>query len=266
MNSALHKIISEKHKEVERLKSLGASGWSEHRALPVRDFTSAISSAGISLIGEIKFASPSSGIISRSKDPVSMGRIYEKAGAAAVSLLTDKPFFKGDLNNLPVLKRKISLPVLRKDFIIHEIQIRESYLWGADAVLLIVRILPDPLLKSLLASCKDLGMAALTEVHNREDLQRAIDAGAGLIGINNRDLDTFEINLDTTKGLAPMVPRDCTVVSESGIKDGNDIKALTKYGVRAVLVGTSLMKCNNIMEKARELVEAGKPIGQNEIN
>ena len=131
-------------------------------------------------------------------DPVKIGRIYEQAGAAAISLLTDQKFFQGHLENLPRVKQAVNLPVLRKDFIIDEIQIREALVWGADAILLIVRILSEAQFKELLQVCHEQGLAALVEVHDREDLEKALDSKAEIIGINNRDLDTFEINLQTT--------------------------------------------------------------------
>ena len=145
------------------------------------------------------------------------------------------------------------MPVPRKDFIIDEIQVRESYLYGADAVLLIARILSGQELKELLALCQGLGLAPLTEVHDGYDLEKAIDCGAEIIGINNRDLDTFEVNLRTTLDLAPMIPAGHIIVSESGIRDREDLKILKEVGVHAVLVGTCLMKSEDIGMKAREL-------------
>ena len=183
--------------------------------------------------------------------------MYQEAGAAAISLLTDKRFFSGDLNDLPRLKGAVSLPILRKDFIIDEIQIRESFSKGADAVLLIARILSKEQLKKLLHTCQELGLAALTEVHDRHDLEKAIDCGAGIIGINNRNLDTLEVDLRTTLELAPLVPDKPVIISESGIKNGEDLQSLRRAGIHAVLVGTCLMKSEDIGNKARELVEAG---------
>jgi indole-3-glycerol phosphate synthase len=175
-----------------------------------------------------------------------------------LSLITDKRFFKGDQEQLPHLKKEISLPVLRKDFIIDEVQVKESFLYGADALLLIARILSVSKLRTLLKMCKELDMAPLTEVHDRRDLYKALDCGAEIIGINNRDLDTFKVDLHTTLELAPLVPGRCVTVSESGISSVNDIRLLKKCGVNAVLVGSSLMKSDNIMLKTQELVSAGK--------
>lgn len=256
MHSRLIKIIAEKQKEVERLKT----DWEPDQVSvpPIRDFKAAIASPGrIRLIAEIKFASPSAGVISEKRDPLEIGRIYEESGAAAISLLTDKRFFGGDLTWLPRLKRAVSIPVLRKDFIIDEIQVEESFLCGADAILLIVRILKDKQLKELLDRCHAFGMMALVEVHDRAELDRAIDCGAGIIGINNRNLDTFEVRLDTALKLAPFVHDGHVLVCESGIKDEEDVRLFMGSGVNAVLVGTSIMKSADSAGKARELIAAG---------
>jgi len=256
MHQKLREIIEEKQQEVARLKNVTL--WGMDNDLPhLRDFKAAISMPGrINLIAEIKFASPSAGLIREKTDPTSIGRIYEGAGAAAISLLTDKRFFQGDLNNLPLLKKAVSLPILRKDFIIDEIQVRESYYFGADAILLIARILPREQLKDLIDLCRDMKLTPLTEVHDMADLDKAIECGADVIGINNRDLDTFEVDIDTTFTLAPMVPEDCIVVSESGINDREDIRALKGAGINAVLVGSALMKSDDPAAKTREMVEA----------
>ncbi len=262
MHFALAEILLEKRVEVERIKKRGLPGDRDNDIYPVRNFKGAISSPGkINLIAEIKFASPSAGVIGKKKDPVSIGRVYEKTGAAAVSLITDKRFFKGDQEQLPCLKGAISLPVLRKDFIIDEVQVKESFLYGADALLLIARILSVKKLRALLGMCRELGMSPLTEVHDRPDLNKALDCGAEIIGINNRDLDTFEVDLKTTLELAPLVPKECITVSESGISSAYDIRLLKKCGANAVLAGTSLMESDNIRLKTRELVLAGQGSG-----
>jgi indole-3-glycerol phosphate synthase len=259
MHDRLREIIAEKHKEVSRLKKRGLSESKVDNMPPIRDFKAAISAPGkINLIAEIKFSSPSAGVIHKKTDPLEIGRIYEISGAAAISFLTDAPFFGGDLDQLPFLKRAINLPILRKDFIIDEIQIKESFAYGADAILLIVRILEHRQLKDFLAVSREYGMTALTEVHSREDLDMAIDCGARIIGINNRDLDTFDVDLNTTLELAPFIPDKYVAVSESGIKKAKDIILLKKYGIQAVLVGSSIMKSSDIETKTRELVGAGK--------
>jgi len=254
MHSRLKQILAEKEKEVERLKREGLTRKAEDPPPPVRHFKRALSAPGkINLIAEIKFASPSAGTIREDVDPLSVGRMYEEAGAAAISLLTDQKFFGGDLENLPLLKKAISLPILRKDFIVDEIQIEESSLWGADAILLIARVLTREQLVKFLELSRTFGMAALTEIHDQDDLKKALECGAEIIGINNRDLNTFKISLNTTLELAPRIPEGHIKVSESGINNGEDVQPLKQVGIQAILVGTSLMQSQDIGEKAREL-------------
>ncbi len=258
MHHLLEQILKEKQNEVASLKK--AMPVNRDTDLPpLRDFKASISvPAKISLIAEIKFASPSAGLIREQTDPVFIGRIYEEAGSAAVSLLTDKRFFQGDLAQLPRLKRAISLPILRKDFIIDELQVREAFLYGADAILLIARILSRQQLEEFISTCRELGMASLTEVHDKDDLEKALASGADIIGINNRDLDSFKVDIGTTFALAPLVPKNNILVSESGIEKGEDIPALKSAGVHAVLVGSALMKNKDPAGKTSEIVKAGK--------
>lgn len=261
MHSRLIEILDEKQKEVARLKRRGLPAKSNVAATDVRDFKDAISRQDrVGLIAEIKFASPSAGVIRKKADPLAIGRIYEEAGAAGISLLTDAKFFGGDLDNLAPLKKAVSLPILRKDFIIDELQVIESSLCGADAILLIARILEREKLKDLLTAARESGLAVLTEIHDRADLDKAVGSGADIIGINNRDLDTFGVDNKTTLELAPMVPGPRVVVSESGISDVEDIRLLKDSGISAVLVGSSLMASDDIAKKTRELVEAGKNV------
>ncbi len=225
---------------------------------PIRNFKAAISTPGqINLIAEIKFASPSAGHIRPKTDPILIGRMYEEAGAAAISLLTDKRFFQGDLSILPRLKKAIALPILRKDFIIDEVQVREASIYGADAILLIARILSQSQLADLISASRELGMACLTEIHVSDDLDKALECGADIIGINNRNLGTFTVDLKTTFELAPMVPDDRILISESGINSGEDILSLKRTRVQAALVGSALMRSNDLAEKTAELVDAG---------
>ena len=259
MHSRLIEILEAKKQEVARLKKMGITYPGQMGIPGIRDFKSAISQPGrINLIAEIKFASPSAGMIREKTDPIKIGQIYEQAGAAAISFLTDQKFFNGHLENLPGVKQAINLPVLRKDFIIDEIQIREALTWGADAILLIVRILSKTQLKELLQVCHENSLAALVEVHDRKDLEKAIDSKAEIIGINNRDLDTFEINLQTTFALVTQIPEGHIIVGESGIHNQIDIEGLKGTKVNAVLVGSSLMSSEDIEEKTREMVEAGR--------
>ena len=258
MHHLLEKILKEKQKEVARLKTtIPPEGHNDPP--PKRDFKAAISvPAKVNLIAEIKFASPSAGLIRAKTDPVNIGRMYERAGAAAISLLTDKHFFHGDLAHLPRLKKAIALPILRKDFIIDEVQVREAFFYGADAILLIARILSRQKLRELISICSEWGMAALTEIHDHDDLEKALSCGAEIIGINNRDLDSFEVDIRTTLELAPQVPGNRILVSESGIESGGDIRSLKSTGIHAVLVGSALMKSKDPAGKTAEIVRAGK--------
>jgi len=258
MHQRLTEILGHKKDEVARLKRTESFQW-DKEPLPLRDFKAAISiPKKISLIAEIKFASPSAGFFREKADPIPIGRIYENAGAAAISLLTDKRFFQGDLKHLPRLKRAISLPILRKDFIIDEVQVREAFFYGADAILLIARILSQQQLTEYIDLCQELGMAPLTEIHSRDDLNKAVASGTEIIGINNRDLDSFNVDILTTIKLAPLVPKDCILVSESGISAKDDIRALQTTDIQAVLVGSALMRSKNPAKKTKELVIAGE--------
>ena len=262
MHPRLKEILTHKRSEVENLRKRGFPTNRRNRFSPVRDFKNAISKPDrIGLIAEIKFASPSAGVICEKTDPCTIGRIYEDAGAVAISLLTDHRFFGGNLDDLPLLKKAISLPILRKDFIIDEIQVRESRFYEADAVLLIARILSKNQLKELLVFSKELGLTPLTEIHDHDDLEKAYDCGAEVIGINNRNLDTFEVSLRTTLDLARLVPKGRILVSESGIFNKEDIQMLGRSGIRSVLVGTSLMESKDIARKTRELVDSGSQVG-----
>ncbi len=257
--SRLLEIVREKEKEVRELKKSGISAIN----LPLikRDFKKAISRPdSINIIAEIKFASPSAGTIRDEIDPIAIAKIYDEERASAISLLTDEKFFKGNISWLPEVKRTVSIPVLRKDFILDPIQLEEAKAYGADAILLIVRILSYHRLRELISISKDMDMAALVEVHDEEDIKKALDCGAEIIGINNRDLSTFRVDINTTIKLVPHIPDGYIVVSESGISDARDVEMLKKYKINAVLVGTSIMKSNDIRKKLQELVNAGKNV------
>jgi len=259
----LKEILTHKRSEVETLRKKGLPDNGRKDLSPVRDFRKAISKPDrLGLITEIKFASPSAGVIRKRTDPCAIGRIYQDNGVSAISLLTDSRFFGGDLNDLPRLKEAVSVPLLRKDFILDEIQVRESLVYGADAILLIARILSREELKKLIAVSKAFGLTPLTEIHNRHDLEKAVDGGAEMIGINNRDLDTFEVSLQTTLDLAPLIPKGCIKVSESGISGKEEIALLRRGGIQAALVGTSIMKSEEMTAKLRELVYACGQTGE----
>ncbi len=263
MHTKLAEILKAKKIEVEKLKKNARVSSAEKFSGTPRNFKRALKSTeGIELIAEIKFGSPSAGVIRENSDPLAIGKGYEKSGAAAISLLTDRHFFKGDLQNLPELKNAVRLPILRKDFLIDEIQIMESASLGADAVLLIARILSPEQLKCLLDTAKEYGMDALTEIHDSGDLEKALKCGAQIIGINNRDLDTFKIDLNVTLELAPLIPEDRVVVSESGIHSVLDLLALKGLNIQAVLVGSALMSAADPALKAADMVKAAKKLHQ----
>ncbi|MGC8862447.1 MAG: indole-3-glycerol phosphate synthase TrpC [Armatimonadota bacterium] len=205
------------------------------------------------VIAEVKRASPSKGVIREDMDPVAIAASYEEAGAAAVSVLTDEQFFQGSLVYLRQIKQAVSLPVLRKDFIIDEYQVYESRASGADAILLIAAALDRDTLVELMNRATEIGLQYLVEVHDEAEMRTAIEVCAPIIGINNRNLRTFEVSLDTTARLVPMIPR-AKKVSESGIFTRSDMIRLGELGVDAVLIGEALMREPNVGEKLRELI------------
>jgi indole-3-glycerol phosphate synthase len=228
-----------------------------------RDFMAALRQprcGDIALIAEVKKASPSAGLICKDFDPVRIAREYEAAGASCLSVLTDEKFFQGSLDYLRQIRAAVKLPLLRKDFIIDERQILEAIEWGADAILLIVAILDDAQLKRFHTLATEAGLAALVEVHDEAELDRALATGASLIGVNNRDLKTFKVDLATTERLAakmftsPTTRHSSLLVAESGIHTRTDVGRLAKCGARAVLVGEALMKRGDIQAGVRELL------------
>ncbi len=224
---------------------------------PPLDFASALCGERIQLIAEVKKASPSKGIIRHDFNPVEISQTYASNGASAISVLTEATYFKGSLSHLRDIRDALGnkrLPLLRKDFICDPYQVYESRAYGADSLLLIVAILKPEKLEELLILSHELGMSALVEVHNRAELEIALKSGARIIGINNRDLKTFSVDLTTTQRLRPLIPRDRRVVSESGIKDRSDMEKLKKWGVDAVLIGESLMSAPDIAAKMKELL------------
>jgi len=220
------------------------------------DFASTLHGNHIKLIAEVKKASPSRGIIRSDFNPVAIAQTYAANGAAAISVLTEARYFQGSLNHLRDIRRALGnrLPLLRKDFLCDPYQVYESRAYGADSVLLIVAILTPEKLKELLGLSHELGMSCLAEVHNKAELEIALKSEARIIGINNRDLTTLTVDLTITERLRPLIPKDRTVVSESGIKDRSDMGKLKKWGVDAVLIGESLMSAPNIATKMKELL------------
>lgn len=220
---------------------------------PPHDLVAALRRDTVALIAEVKHASPSKGVLITPFDPVALGRTYADNGAAAISVLTDQAFFQGGLNDLAVVRAAVALPVLRKDFVLDPYQVYEGRAAGADAILLIVAALDETQLADLYALISELGMAALVEVHNEAELERALALDPALVGINNRDLKTFEVNLDTTRRLASRIPADITIVAESGIFSGADVQQMGHAGVHAVLVGEALVRAQDRAAAVREL-------------
>ena len=245
MPTILDKIVATKRKEILRAKATVAADELRRRAADapaVRDFFAAVAGPEeISLIAEVKKASPSKGVIREDFDPVAIAGIYQRHGAACISVLTDEPYFQGSLDYLRRIRAGVDLPVLRKDFIIDSYQVLEARAAGADAVLLIAECLDDPLLEELHDAIVDLGMTPLVELFEPGNLERVLDAGARLVGINNRDLRTFEVDLQHTLRLRRQIPDDRVVVGESGIRTRADVEMLQSAGVGAMLVGETLM-------------------------
>lgn len=260
----LDTIVAQKHREVAQLPARLLAAGDLHDALLERDeprdfFAALHRGAPVALIAEVKKASPSAGIIRADFDPVRIARDYERAGASCLSVLTDEKFFQGSLDYLRQIRAAVKLPLLRKDFIIDERQILETIEWGADAILLIVAILTDDQLRHFHSLACAAGLAALVEVHDESELDRALAAGAELIGVNNRNLKAFTVDLGTTERLAarlaePLRTGAILLVAESGIHTAADVQRLARCGARAILVGESLMRHADIPAKVRELL------------
>ena len=221
-------------------------------APPPRDFVHALVREHVALIAEVKRASPSRGTFGASLNPIQLACTYAESGASAISVLTDARYFHGSLADLAV-RASVDVPVLRKDFVVDEYQLYESRAHGADAVLLIARILEDAQLRDYLALAGLLGLGTLTEVHDQAELDRALAAGAPIIGINNRNLDDFSVSLATTEILAPRIPPGKIVVAESGILTRADVERVARAGAQAVLVGEALVRADDVGAKVREL-------------
>lgn len=222
-----------------------------------RGFAAAIDCGpdALGLIAEVKKASPSVGTIVEHFDPVATAKAYQEGGAHAISVLTDEKFFQGSLSYLTQIRKEVGLPLLRKDFILHEVQLYEAAVAGADAILLIVAALTQPELEHLHETAATLGLDVLVEVHTLPELERAVDAGSRVIGINNRNLTTFEVDLRATEIIGEEVPEDVVLVSESGIKTRADTRRVFAAGVNAVLVGESLMRTGDIPGQIAALLD-----------
>ncbi len=253
----LDDIVEVKRREVAQRKKttpLSALEAATKEMPPTRDFRRALTGGACAIIAEVKRRSPSRGIIREDFDPVGIAREYERYGAAAVSVLTDETFFGGSEADLTAVKSAISLPVLRKEFIIDPWQIHESRAIGADALLIIAAILGENQLREYRDLAASLGLASLVEVHDRRELEMALGAGAEIVGINNRDLRTFTTDIGTSLALAPVVPENRIIVSESGFGSREEIEILLRAGVRAFLIGEALVAAPDRRAKFEELL------------
>jgi indole-3-glycerol phosphate synthase len=241
--SRLAEIVAHKQEEITPWVKHTAEWHDRAVALgPLRGFRRRLTAAKFAFIGEVKKASPSAGVITSEFDPVQTALVYDHAGANCISVLTDERYFQGHLDYLALIRRKVSRPLLRKDFTVHEVQIYQAALAGADAVLLIVAALTDDELKRFKSAAEQIRIDCLIEVHDEIELDRALDAGADFIGINNRNLATFVTDLQATEFLAPKIPEGCTIVSESGIRTADDVRRVVRAGAHAALIGESLMR------------------------
>ncbi len=258
-DTILDRIVAHKREELRAARAATPFGEMRARAADgpaLRDFAAALRLPGVSLIAEVKKASPSRGILREDFDHVALAKTYAGSGASAISVLTDEEHFQGSLDHLREIRAALpdGPPLLRKDFIFDEYQLYEARSFGADAVLLIVAVLEQDRLVGLLGESRRLGLSALVEVHDEIEVERAVNAGATIIGVNNRDLRTFEIDLEATERLRPLVPRDRTLVAESGIFTRDDVMRLDACGVDAVLIGEALVTAPDPGAKIRELL------------
>jgi len=250
-------IITQKKEEVAHLKKRVPLSYLKERIAQRRaplDFTLALDGDRPRLIAEVKRASPSRGVLCPDFNPVELAKEYTKGGAAAISVLTETNYFEGSIDHLAAIRKEVALPLLRKDFIFDPYQVYESRAFGADALLLIVASLSQEQLEELLSLGHSLGMGCVVEVHNEDEVARALLTQAKIIGINNRDLSNFTIDINTTRRLRPLIPPERMVVSESGIKSRSDVEWLRGWGVNAALVGEALVTSGDIQAKMRELM------------
>ena len=256
MKGVLSKIVRDVRARVRAQSRIKPARLMRFESSPRRSLLDAIENAQkVPLIAEVKRASPSSRDIGVRVNVLKAAKAMVNGGAIAISVLTEPKYFKGDPSYVPLIRKAVKVPVLRKDFIVDEYQLYESATLGADAVLLIVEVLKGDL-KKFIQLASGLGMESLVEVHDEKHLKHACAAGAEIIGINNRDLKTMNVDLNKTAKLAPLIPNDITLVSESGICEPRDVKFMLDTGADAVLVGTAIMKSGNIEKKVRALVNA----------
>jgi indole-3-glycerol phosphate synthase len=261
MGTILDQIVASKRREIEQSQKQVPPRELLARLEDVPsplDFRARLQAVpGMAVIAEVKKASPSAGVLRSDFEPAEIAALYERHGAACISVLTDSPYFQGHLLHLSAVRQAVACPILRKDFILDEYQVLEARVAGADAVLLIAEVLDQARLIALLKAAESYGMEALVELYDADNLARVLDAGAAVIGINNRDLRSFATRLEHTLELAPRVPADRCLVSESGIRSRQDVRNLRAAGVRAVLVGETLLRAADIGAKLEELRGVG---------
>lgn len=253
----LDEIIEKRKLQLEREKAAISPEEMKEKALsmqtPCRDFYAALRKGSLSVISEVKKASPSKSVICEDFHPVETAVSYEKAGADAISCLTEEFYFRGSGEYLKAIRNAVDLPILRKDFIFDEYQIYEARAIGADAVLLIAAVLDTNAMNSFRELAESLGMNCLFEAHSEEELKSILKCSPKIVGINNRNLKTFEVSLENTKRLASLIPESCVIVSESGITSNEDMKFVRESGADAVLIGETLMRSGNIAETMKAL-------------
>ena len=252
----LNEICKIKKKNIEELKK--RNDYTKIKSKKLRGFFSSLKkndNNNFNLIAELKKASPSQGILCNKFDPVNIAEKYETAGAKCLSILTEEKFFLGNINLIPLIKEKVSIPVLRKDFIIDEWQIYESFHFEADCILLILAILNDEQIFSFYKLAKNLGMDVICEIHDEEELKRAIKLKVECIGVNNRNLKTLKVSLENFKKYSRMIPSDIIKICESGIKNNKNMRELSLFGADAFLVGESLMRSNDILKATKNLIK-----------
>lgn len=247
------RAVVEQRREQTPLAALHDRAWYHQ---PTRGFARSLSGNTRRIIAEVKRSSPSKGLIRADFNPVAIGRDYADHGASAISVLTEERFFQGSLTSLEEIKAAVTVPLLRKDFIIDPYQLTEARSYGADAILLIAALLESPLLRDLRERATALSLDSLVEVHNEEELDSALESGADIIGINNRDLKTFHVSLATTEKLAPRIPAGTLSVCESGIDDPEQIRQVERWGIHTFLIGEALMRAPSPGRKLQELLRS----------
>jgi len=253
----LDRIMAQKKEEIERRKRALPLTYLNERISQQKaplDLALALKGDHIGLIAEVKRASPSRGMLHPNLNPVQLAQTYVEGGANAISVLTEANYFKGSIDDLAAIRQEVTLPLLRKDFILDPYQVHESRAYGADALLLIAAILSQEQLEELLSLSHSLGLRCLVEVHNENEVEIALLSGAEIVGINNRDLSTFAVDINTTRRLRPLIPQQRIVVAESGIRSRSDVEKLEEWGIDAMLVGEALVTAHDVIAKIRELV------------